>query len=259
MLAGAGTRYADAAARGRVGDGDAAGPARLRIGLSFRTPWFVPGRVDPQVRAAVLHVVDALRELGHEVVEAEPGHELAGVLFLPRATNGVRRGLTALGRGAVVERRTREHALLGSVLGGPVVAGAKALEPLLAARMGQVFRRIDVLLALTTAEPALRVGQFDGRSWLGTGPQIEAACPFAFPWNVVGWPGVNVPAGLDRDGVPLGAQLLGRTGDEERLIALAAQLEAVEHWPARRPPALAAVDGQAGRGASDLRPAREPA
>jgi amidase len=52
---------------------------------------------------------------------------------------------------------------------------------------------------------------------------------------VVGWPGINVPAGLDDDGVPLGAQLLGRTDDEPRLIELAAQLETVEQWQLRRP------------------------
>ena len=233
VLAASGTTHADAARRGR------GGVAPLRIGLSFATPWFVPGRVDRQVRAAVTRLAGVLRELGHEVVHAGPGHELAGVLFLPRGTNGVRRALAALGPDAQVENRTREHARLGAVLGGPVVAAAKAAEPWLARRMGRVFDRIDVLLAPTTAKPALRIGQLDGRSYWPTGTAIEAACPFAFPWNVVGWPGVNVPAGADEGGVPLGAQLLGRAGDEAQLVALAAQLESVERWEERRPPGFA--------------------
>ncbi|HYF24196.1 MAG TPA: amidase [Baekduia sp.] len=234
VLAATGTRYGDAAARGA-----AHGPGALRIGLSFRTPWFVPGKVHPEVRDATLRLAGVLRELGHQVVDADPGHELAGMLFLPRGTNGVRRGLAALGAGATVERRTREHARVGALLGGPLVAGAKALEPLLAARMSRVFDRVDVLLAPTTAQPALRVGELDGRGWWPTGNAVEAACPFAFPWNVVGWPGVNVPAGTDAGGVPLGAQLLGRAGDEELLLALAAQLEAAERWHERRPPLCA--------------------
>lgn len=227
VLADSGTRHADAAGRD---------PGRLRIGVSFRTPLFVPGKVHPEVRAAVQRLAGVLRELGHEVVAAEPGHEAAGLLFLPRGTNGVRRALAAMGPDATVERRTREHALLGGVLGHQIVAGAKRLEPWLARRMSRVYEDVDVLLAPTTARPALRVGQFDGHRWLPTSTAIEAACPFAFPWNVVGWPGVNVPAGLDSGGVPLGAQLLGRTGDEERLVALAAQLETVERWDRRRPP-----------------------
>ena len=39
-----------------------------------------------------------------------------------------------------------------------------------------------------------------------------AACPYAWPWNVLGWPAVNVPAGFTPDGLPLGAQLLGPAG-----------------------------------------------
>ena len=236
VLAATGERHAEAAARGA-----AQGPGRLRVGVSFTTPWLVPGKVHPQVRAAVLRLADVLRSLGHDVVAAEPGHGLAGLLFLPRGTNGVRRALAAMGADATVERRTREHAFLGGVLGGPLLAGARRLEPFLAERMARVYDRVDVLLAPTTAKPALRIGQFAGRRWLPTSTAIEAACPFAFPWNVVGWPGVNVPAGLDDGGVPLGAQLLGRAGDEERLIALAAQLETVERWDRRRPPEPAAA------------------
>ncbi|MFL5846245.1 MAG: amidase [Solirubrobacteraceae bacterium] len=228
VLADTGTRYAEAAARP---------PGRLRIGVSFTTPWVVPGKVDPQVRAAVRRLAEVLRELGHEVIDAEPDHRMAGLLFLPRGTNGVRRAMHAMGPQATVERRTREHAFLGGVLGGAIVDGARRAEPWLAGRMAKVYERVDVLLAPTTAKPALRIGQFEGRRWLPTSTAIEAACPFAFPWNVVGWPGVNVPAGVDDGGVPLGAQLLGRADDEEQLLSLAAQLESVERWDTRRPPA----------------------
>jgi amidase len=58
---------------------------------------------------------------------------------------------------------------------------------------------------------------------------------------VLGWPGVNVPAGLTDDGLPVGAQLLGPAGAEGRLVSLAAQLEAVEKWAERRAPAHAAL------------------
>jgi amidase len=65
---------------------------------------------------------------------------------------------------------------------------------------------------------------------------MVSACPYAWPWNVLGWPGVNVPAGLTDDGLPVGAQLLGPSGSERRLVSLAAQLESVEKWADRRPP-----------------------
>ena len=54
---------------------------------------------------------------------------------------------------------------------------------------------------------------------------------------MLGWPGVNVPAGLTDDGLPIGVQLLGPANSEPLLISLAAQLEAEERWHERRPPA----------------------
>lgn len=66
---------------------------------------------------------------------------------------------------------------------------------------------------------------------------ITEACPYAWPWNVLGWPGINVPAGFTADGLPVGAQLLGPSRSEELLISLAAQLEADQRWYEHRPPA----------------------
>jgi amidase len=92
-----------------------------------------------------------------------------------------------------------------------------------------------VLLTPTTATAPPRVGAFDHLSNWQTDQAMIAACPYAWPWNVIGWPGVNVPAGLSADGLPLGAQLLGPSHSEERLISLAAQLEARERWDERHP------------------------
>jgi amidase len=61
----------------------------------------------------------------------------------------------------------------------------------------------------------------------------------AWPWNVLGWPGINVPAGFVGD-LPVGAQLLGQGSSEPRLIALAAQLEGAQRWQDQRPPSFGA-------------------
>jgi amidase len=64
---------------------------------------------------------------------------------------------------------------------------------------------------------------------------MTAACPYAWPWNILGWPGVNVPAGFTADGLPVGAQLLGPAGSEELLVSLAAQLEDDLRWYTQHP------------------------
>lgn len=50
-------------------------------------------------------------------------------------------------------------------------------------------------------------------------------CCYTMPFNVSGAPAIAVPAGLSRDGLPIGVQLVGRDCDEATLIRLAAQLE----------------------------------
>ena len=69
-----------------------------------------------------------------------------------------------------------------------------------------------------------------------------AACPYAWPWNVLGWPGISVPAGFTPAGLPLGAQLLGPAGSEPLLVSLAAQVEADQRWYERWPAVAPARD-----------------
>jgi len=51
--------------------------------------------------------------------------------------------------------------------------------------------------------------------------------------NYFGLPAVSVPCGFDRDGMPLGLQLVGRPGADGTVLALARRYqEATEHRPA---------------------------
>ena len=98
---------------------------------------------------------------------------------------------------------------MGRLFGGPLLALAKALERPLQRQVGRIFKRVDVVLAPTTAKPPERIGAIDGLGHWDTDKVVVGACPYAWPWNVLGWPGVNVPAGLTPEGLPLGASLLG--------------------------------------------------
>jgi amidase len=212
-------------------------PGRLRIALSFRIPFSgAPAQLDGRVRAATQRLATVLEGLGHEIVDDDPFYGLIGASFIPRSMVGLRDWSRRVPDVMLLDQRTRHNVALGRWVGGPVLRLARALERPLHAQVGRVFRRADVVLAPTTAQPPLPVGAIDGLGGWATDKVIVGACPYAWPWNVLGWPGVNVPAGLTADGLPLGAQLLGPDGSESRLVALAAQLEAVERWDERRPP-----------------------
>ena len=48
---------------------------------------------------------------------------------------------------------------------------------------------------------------------------------FTVPANLAGIPGISVPAGLSSDGLPLGLQVLSDAFAEDKLYAVAKQLE----------------------------------
>ena len=211
-------------------------PPRLRIALSLRPPYAVfPTPLHGEIRRAVERLAEVLAGLGHHVERAEPSYGVLGIGVLPRSLAGLYQWTRHVPDRAVLDPRTRENARLGRLLGGPVLAGARALEPLMARQVGAIFSRFDVVLTPTTAQPPMPIGELDGRSGTSTDRRMLAACPYTWPWNVLGWPGVNVPAGFTEEGLPIGAQLLGPACTEGRLVSLAAQLEKSERWFERRP------------------------
>jgi len=212
-------------------------PRRLRVALSFATPAGASGKVDPEHRAAVEATAERLARLGHEVEERDPDFGLVGAALVPRGMSAVDGWLRERGIDrAALEPRTRVHARLGRAMSGLPLRAARAAEPGLHRRMGAIFDRCDVVLTPTTAMPPPRVDHFKGRGYWATSTAASATCPFAWPWNVVGWPAISVPAGLTGGGLPIGAQLVAPAAAEALLISLAAQLEADSRWPEQRPP-----------------------
>jgi amidase len=208
---------------------------RLRVGVSFAVPPLVDAALDPEIRAAVERLGGVLEGLGHAVVPVSPDYGLIGLDFLPRATAGSREW-AGRGRRPVLERATRVDARVGRLLGGWPLRLARATEPAFARRVGAVFEACDVVLTPTTAQHPLPVGALEGLGWWRSGKVASGACPYCWPWNTLGWPALNVPAGRSRAGWPVGAQLLGRPNDEVTLLRLGAQLERAEGWPEAWPP-----------------------
>ncbi|GGK62461.1 amidase [Nocardia camponoti] len=211
-------------------------PGRLRIALSLRPPFTaMTTPLDREIASAVKQLAATLRKLGHEVTIADLHYGvLIGATFLPRSLGGISAVLKAM-PDAVVDPRTTTNARVGRLLTGPALKAARRAEPLLHKRIGKFFTDYDVVLAPTTATPPPRAEDIDGIGFGATNHLITAACPYTWPWNVLGWPSVNIPAGFTDAGLPIGAQLMGNANTEETLISLAAQLESTQRWDRNRP------------------------
>jgi len=212
-------------------------PGPLKVALSTKFPFnvFRP-KLDPEIRSALHTVSEQLTDLGHTVVAADPDYKVGmSWNFLARSTSGLLDWAERLGPGVELDRRTVENLRTGRLLSENVLRKARAKEAAAQRRVGYIFNLVDVILAPTTALPPPTVHHFDKRGGFSTDRAMIRACPATWPWNLLGWPSVNVPAGFTAEGLPIGVQLMGPADSEPLLISLAAELEAVNGWVTKQP------------------------
>jgi len=120
---------------------------------------------------------------------------------------------------------TRDRFLAGALVPGVVYQQAQRFRAWYRARVAELFREVDVLLAPTTPCPAPRIGQdkmvLDGvevltRSNLGV---------YTRPLSFVGLPVLSVPVGRVGS-LPLGVQIIGSPFGEAHVLRVGARLEA---------------------------------
>ena len=103
--------------------------------------------------------------------------------------------------------------------------------------LAAMFRDHDALICPTTARPAPSIdmwdGDFDRTDRDGRYDGLDMTCPFNF---VPQCPALSIPAGISRDGLPIGLQLIGRRFDDILLLRIGATLEALlQHETGVRP------------------------
>lgn len=229
-------RFLDATAPGQDFLGALeAPPATLRIAVTLKPPPGVVTKISGEVRTAVHDTAQLLRSLGHEVVERDlPLPQWSFLTILVRYLTGIAEDVDALPHPERLERRTQTMARLGRSLRG-TLRWAREREAPLAASVDQVLQDCDVVLAPGPVAPPFRIGQLHGRGALWTLNASAARVPFQGLWNAIGYPASAVPAGTDANGLPIGVQLGGRPGEDAKLLALSAQIEAARPWADRRP------------------------
>ncbi len=221
----------------QVSDYVSRAPGPLRIAMSTKFPFTgFRARLDPEIRTALENVADQLTQLGHSIVAADPEYNLRmSWNFLARSTSGIPEWMDRLGRGVTWDKRTRSNARMGWLLSQNTLRRARAHEAATQQRIGWIFNLADVVLAPTTALPPPKAHAFDQLGGLATDRMMIQACPVTWPWNLVGWPSINVPAGFTSDGLPIGVQLMGPANSEPLLVSLAAALEALNGWAMHQP------------------------
>lgn len=205
---------------------------QLRIAVSEKP--MVPVPVAGEMTAAVARTATELRDAGHTVAAADPPIPAwAAFAIEKRRKEGLLVDLDAA-PGDQVELRTRSEARLARALRSVARADPDEVRRFRRSVEG-FFAEHDLLLTPSIPKRIGEVGENDGRGFVGTYVRQLPYATFMGQWNLAGYPAASVPAGLDRDGIPIGVQLVAPRGGEGLLLSVARQLEARRPWPRHAP------------------------
>jgi aspartyl-tRNA(Asn)/glutamyl-tRNA(Gln) amidotransferase subunit A len=93
--------------------------------------------------------------------------------------------------------------------------------------VAEALRDVDLIALPTTARSAPRVSDEEAQHGFLDPPLLDAMCRYAFLANLTGLPAASIPVGEDRDGMPVGLQLIGDAWDEACVLQAAAMLERI--------------------------------
>jgi len=212
----------------------------VKIGVPLE--YFEDG-LDPEVRAAVELGIQELKNAGAEIVHLSlPNTQYAIPTYYVIATaeassnlaryDGVRYGLRSGEAKTLSEmyRRTRDAGFGAEVkrrimLGTYVLSAgyydayylkAQRVRSLLARDYDEAFAKVDVIVTPTTPTPAFKLGEKTDDPLA-----MYLADIFTVTADLVGIPGISIPCGKSRDGLPIGMQILGKHFDEATVLRTA--------------------------------------
>jgi aspartyl-tRNA(Asn)/glutamyl-tRNA(Gln) amidotransferase subunit A len=105
---------------------------------------------------------------------------------------------------------------------------AQRVRTLIADDFRKAFEDVDVLLTPTAPSAAFAIGEK-----MDDPVAMYLNDVFTVPASMAGLPAISVPAGLDKDGLPLGLHLIAKPFDEETLFRTAHALEDAAGFDAR--------------------------
>lgn len=190
---------------------------------------------DPQASPALIRAMDdaaaQFSMLGARIREVDlPDYalfEAAGSLILHAEALAEHRALIAERQG-LYGLPTLQCLAFGAAVEPADLVLARRAQSLLTQDMLAAMGDCDLILTATTLTPALPFSAFDGEKAVWTPMRT-------IPFNVTGQPALSIPCGFD-GGLPLGLQLVGRIGDDDRVAQAGHAFERATDFSAQRPP-----------------------
>ena len=226
------------------------------IVLGVPREYFIEG-IDPEVESAVREAIRTLEKLGAKVVEVSLPHSeyaLAVYYIIAPAEassnlaryDGVKYGFRAKGNHDLLEmyKESRSQGF-GAEVKRRIMLGTYALSAgyyeayyrkasqvrtLIQEDFRKAFSQCDVLLMPTAPTPAFKLGEK-----VDDPLQMYLSDIFTIPCNLAGLPGLSLPCGFSRQGLPIGLQILGNHFQEEKIFRVAYAYEQNTEFHRKKP------------------------
>jgi len=216
---------------------DSSTPRRFRIGVLKNAT----AGVQEEVAASFEASLRALAEFADLVPDVElPDHPyaMAASLIIDAEGASAFEDLLEAGRAALLTAPEDRH---GGYSGTTVFAKDYLKAIRLRGAMGRdldaVFARYDAVVSPTRGTVAFPIGKPFNEAWPNVPvPPGTRTQPLGAAANVAGLPGLAVPNGFGREGLPTSITFTGRVFEENRLIAAASAYQDRTDWHRRRPP-----------------------
>ena len=203
-------------------------PTQLRIAFATDIPPL--GEADANCQQGVLTTVKLLEQLGHHI--EQKSLDLSGLVEPFQIV--WQSGVAGSGLPPEILQPVNRWLLARTGTVADYIQAVYKMQ-IVARQIVAFFDNIDVLVLPVYLHSPIRVGEWAALSPEDTFQQIinwVAPCPLA---NATGQPAIALPAGFDRNGLPISVQLIGRPAAEATLISLAAQIEVANPWNKYRP------------------------
>ncbi len=195
--------------------------------------------IDEEVEKVIREALRAFEKAGAEVEEISVKIPNAGEALVAKVSSEI---LAALGD-KIEEWKSVAYPLYLAILEqakdvkGYEYAKAEILRDIIWDSLREVFKKYDFLITPTTAVPPFKLEEIPGPTVIRGKevPLIVGWMPFTFPFNFTRQPAASLPAGLTKDNLPVGLQVVGRPLDDLGVLKASAAYEKVRPWRDWRP------------------------
>ena len=219
-------------------------------------PEFVSG-ADKEVQKAITDAIELYKKLGAEIVEVQMPHlDYAIAAYYVIATaeassnlaryDGVHYGHRTENPQDYIEVYTKSRAEgFGKEVKRRIMLGTYALSSgyydayylkalkvrnLIRGDFGKVFEKCEAILMPVAPTTAFKIGEK-----IDDPLQMYLSDIYTIAVNLAGIPGISIPCGFDKKGLPIGLQIIAPAFGEDKLLRIARMYEKETSWHKKKP------------------------